>query len=162
MLDEVSQQRVGEPLFVCPLGVTKNTVECFRICLLDTAHRFMERLPQIGSYSSNVLPTASFRYLEPEVLSELRIFLVPAGFFYGVLIFLFMHVRDSLEEEKREDVGLEVRCIHRPAQDIGCLPKMRLKFRECERSATCCIGTTSIFTDATVADFMRYQPIPST
>ena len=41
VLDEVAQERVGEAILVCPLGVAENAVESFRIGFLDSAHRLL-------------------------------------------------------------------------------------------------------------------------
>lgn len=40
---------------------------------------------------------------------------------------LVANVRDALKEQQREDVGLEVRRIHWPAQDVGRFPEMRFE-----------------------------------
>ena len=34
-------------------------------------------------------------------------------------LFLVVDVTDPLQEQEREDVGLEVRCVYRPAKDVG-------------------------------------------
>jgi hypothetical protein len=90
----------------------------------------LERLADIGGHSAHVLPMAVVRDLEAVVLGELGVFLVAAGFREGGLVFLVMHVRDALEEQKRENVGLEVRGIHRPAQDVRRLPEVGFKLAQ--------------------------------
>jgi hypothetical protein len=39
-----------------------------------------------------------------------------------LLVFLVPDIADSLEEQQREDIGLEIGCIHRSTQDVGGLP----------------------------------------
>ena len=68
--------------------------------------------------------------LEPVILRELGVFLVAAGFRQRGLIFLVMHIGDALEEQERENVGLEISGIHRPAQDVGRLPEMRFELAQ--------------------------------
>lgn len=41
-----------------------------------------------------------------------------------------MDIREPFEEQQREDVGLEVRRIHRPAQDVRGLPKVGFELGE--------------------------------
>lgn len=41
-----------------------------------------------------------------------------------LLVFLIPDIADALEEQQREDVGLEVRRIHWAAQDVGGLPEV--------------------------------------
>ena len=47
MLNEVAQQRVGEAVFVGPLGVTEDAVERFRVRLLDSTQSGLQRLPTL-------------------------------------------------------------------------------------------------------------------
>jgi len=42
-------------------------------------------------------------------------------------VFLVPDIADAFEEEQRKDVGLEVSCVHRAAQDVGGYPKVRFK-----------------------------------
>ena len=130
MLDKVAQQRVGEAVFVGPLGVTKDAVERFRVRLLDATQGGLQRLPHIGSHCSYITPVTTFWHLEAVVLREASVFLVAPGFLQRCLVLLIMHVGEALEEQEREDVGLEVRRIHRPAQDIGGFPEMRFELIE--------------------------------
>ena len=41
-----------------------------------------------------------------------------------------MDVGDSLEEQQRKHVILEIRSINRPSQNIGRLPEVRFQLRE--------------------------------
>ena len=40
-------------------------------------------------------------------------------------LFLVVDVADPLQEQKWEDVGLEVRCVYWPAKDVGGIPEPR-------------------------------------
>ena len=130
MLDQVAQQRVGEAIFVGPLGVAEDAVERFRVRLLDAAQGGLQRLPDIGGHRSHIAPVAAFWHLEAVVLGEAGVFLVAPGFLQRRLVLLVMHVGEALEEQEREDVGLEVRRIHRPAQDVGGFPEVRFELIE--------------------------------
>ena len=84
----------------------------------------MERVADIGGFCPDVFPMTARRNLEPMVLGEKRIILIAAGFLHCLLQFFIIGVRDALEKEQRENVGLEVSGIHRAAQDIGGFPKV--------------------------------------
>ena len=73
---------------------------------------------------------ATFWHLEAVVLGKAGVFLVAPGFLQRCLVLLIMHIREALEEQKREDVSLEVRRIYWPAQDIGSFPEMRFELIE--------------------------------
>jgi hypothetical protein len=47
-----------------------------------------------------------------------------AGVGDDLVVLLVPDIADSLEEQQREDVGLEVGRIHRAAQDVGRLPEV--------------------------------------
>jgi hypothetical protein len=40
---------------------------------------------------------------------------------------LVVHVRDAFEKEQGKDIGLEIRGVHRPTQDVGRLPEVRFE-----------------------------------
>ena len=67
---------------------------------------------------------AALRNLEAVVLRELGVLLVAAGFRQRRRVFLVVDIGDALEEEQREDVGLEVGGVHRAAQDVGGFPEV--------------------------------------
>lgn len=46
---------------------------------------------------------------------------------------VIVDIGNAFEEEQRKDVALEVRRVHRPAQDIGRFPEMGFKLAECDR-----------------------------
>ena|SRR2546430_469489 len=98
MLNEVAQQRVGEAVFVGPLGVTEDAVERFRVRLLDPTYGGLQRLPRIGGHRSDITPVTTFWHLEAVVLGEAGVFLVAPRFFQRRLVLLVMHVREALEE----------------------------------------------------------------
>jgi hypothetical protein len=64
------------------------------------------------------------RDLEPVVLWEPGVLLIASGFCKGCLILLIVHIGDSLEEEKREDIGLEVGRVDRSTQDVCGFPEV--------------------------------------
>ena len=53
-----------------------------------------------------------------------------AGFIDNLGVFLVPDVTNPLEEQQREDVGLEVSRIHRAAQDVGGFPEVGFKLAE--------------------------------
>ena len=63
-------------------------------------------------------------HLEAVVLGEGGVLLVAARLGKGPRELLVEHVGDALEEEQREDVGLEVGRVHRAAEDVGGLPEV--------------------------------------
>jgi hypothetical protein len=44
-----------------------------------------------------------------------------------LFVFFVPDIADALEEQQREDVGLEVSGIHRAAQDVGGFPQVGFK-----------------------------------
>src|SRR4029077_11196969 len=56
--------------------------------------------------------------------------IAPCRFSYLCWNLTIMDIRDALEEHQRENVGLEVRGVHRPPQDIRRFPKVGLKGAE--------------------------------
>ena len=127
VLDQVAQQRVGEPVLVGPLGVAEDAVERLRVGLLDAAHGRLQRLADVGRHRAHVAPVAVLRHLEAVVLRKAGVLLVAAGLGQRGLILLVVDIGDALEEQQREDVGLEVGRIHRPAQDVGGFPEVRFE-----------------------------------
>ena len=127
VLDEVAEQRIGQAILVGPRRIAEDAVKGLRVGLLDPAHGLLQRLADVGRDHAHIAPVAILRNLEAVVLRELGIFLVTAGFRQRRRIFLVIHIRDALEEEQREDVGLEIGRIHRAAQDIRGLPEVGFK-----------------------------------
>ena len=127
MLDQVAEQRVGQAILVGPLRIAEDAVERLRVRLLDAAHRLLQRLADVGGDRAHVVPVAALGDLKAVVLRELGVFLVAAGFRQRGLVFLVVHIGDALEEEQREDVGLEVGGIDRAAQDVRGFPEMGFK-----------------------------------
>jgi len=76
---------------------------------------------------------AAFGDQKTVVLGKGGVILVAAGFLHRGLEFLVVHVGDTLEKEQREDVRLEVGCIHRPAQDVGRLPEVAFQVPKVNR-----------------------------
>ena len=130
MLDQVAEQRIGEPILVRPLGVAEDAVERLRVGLLDLAHRLLQRLADVGRDRAHIVPVAALGNLEAVVLREERVLLVAAGLRQRRGVLLVVHVGDALEEQQREDVGLEVGGIDRAAQDVGGLPEMGFELAE--------------------------------
>jgi hypothetical protein len=50
--------------------------------------------------------------LKAVVLWELRVFFIAVGLCQRSRVFFVIHIRDTLEEEQRKDVGLKVGRIH--------------------------------------------------
>jgi hypothetical protein len=65
---------------------------------------------------------AAFRDLESVILGEERELFVTSGFSQGSLVLLVEDIRDALEEEEWEDIGLEICRIHRTAKDVRGFP----------------------------------------
>ena len=97
---------------------------------LDAAQGLLQRLPDVGRHRSHIAPMATFWNLEAVVLGKAGVFFVAAGLLQGRLVLLVVNVREALEEQEREDVGLEVRRIHRTAQDVRGLPEVGFKLIE--------------------------------
>ena len=72
---------------------------------------------------------ATLRNLEAVVLREEGVLFVAAGLRQRRLVLLVVNVRDTLEEQQREDVGLEVGRIHRTAQDVRSFPQVGFKLQ---------------------------------
>jgi hypothetical protein len=99
-------------------------VQGVRVGLLDVAHGLLERMSDVGALGPDILPVAAFRNLEPVVLGELGKFHVAVGLFQGHVILLIIDVGEPLEEQQREDVGLEIGRVDRTTQDVGRLPEV--------------------------------------
>ena len=84
----------------------------------------MKRPSDVGRDSAHIAPVAALGNLEPVVLRKLRILLIAARFVQSSLVLLVMHIRNPLEEEQREDVGLEVGSIDRTTEDVGRFPEV--------------------------------------
>ena len=64
---------------------------------------------------------AVIRNLEAMRLGEQSQFGI-AGFIDDLGVFLVPNITNPLEEQQRKNVGLEVGCIYRAAQNVGGLP----------------------------------------
>ena len=71
-----------------------------------------------------------FGNLEAVVLREEGVVHVPSRLLQRLRELLVVNVADPLEEEEREDVGLEVGGINGAAQDVCGLPEVGLKSLE--------------------------------
>ena len=120
--------------------IAEDAVERLRVRLLDAAHRRLQGLADIGRDHAHIAPVAALRNLKAVVLRELGVFLIAAGFRQRRRVFLVMHIRDAFEEQQREDVGLEVGGIHRPAQDVGRLPEVGFELVEGEWCRCSCLA----------------------
>lgn len=95
-----------------------------RIGLLDAAKGVWHGLADIGRDLAHIAPVAVFGDLESVVFRKQGgLIVAPEGLERGLVLFV-MHVGDALEEEKRENVGLEAGCIDRTAEDVGGFPKV--------------------------------------
>ena len=70
---------------------------------------------------------AAIRHLEPVVFWKQGGFVITIELLHRRIVFLIMHVRDALEEQEREHVGLEIGGIDRTAQDVRGFPKVGFK-----------------------------------
>ena len=129
VLDQVFEQGIRQPLLVRPLGIAEHAVKGIGVCFLDLPHRALEGTTDIARLGANVIPVAVFRDLEAVRLRKPGQLFV-AGFIDDLLVLLVPDVADALEEQQREDVGLEVSRIHRAAQDIGGLPEVTFELAE--------------------------------
>lgn len=62
--------------------------------------------------------------MTPKVLGKQGGFLVTIELHHRRIVFLILHVRDALEKQKWEHVGLEIGGIDRSAQDVRGFPKV--------------------------------------
>jgi len=83
----------------------------------------LQGIADVGRHGTNVVPVAVIRDLETMRLGEQCQFGI-AGFIDDLGVFLVPDIADPLEEQQREDVGLEVSRIHRAAQNVGGLPEV--------------------------------------
>ena len=127
VLDQIAQQGVRKPIFVRPLGVAENAVKRVRIRLLNATHGGLERLADICRHTSHSPPMAILRNLEPIVFWKQSRFFITLEFLQSRCAFLIMHIGDALKEKERKYIRLEIRCIHRPSQNVCRLPKMGLQ-----------------------------------
>jgi hypothetical protein len=132
MLHEVTKQRVGEALFVRPLGIPEDAVKGLWVGLFDPAKGGVESLADIGGDLANVAPVTSLRNLKAVILRKLSSFFVALVDFQSRSTFFVMDVGDTFKEKERKDVGLEVCSIDWTAEDVGRLPEMGLKLVECD------------------------------
>ena len=119
MLNEVAKQRIRQPILVGPLRVAENTVEGFRVGFFNSAHGLLQCLADVGGHFAHVGPMAIVRDLKPIILRKLGVFFVASSLGQRGLIFFVVNVRDAFEKQQRENVGLEIRGIHRAAQNVG-------------------------------------------
>ena len=133
MVQQVAEQRIRQTVFVRPLGVAEGSIERLLVGLLNLAERALQRLADVARAVAHVTPCASFGNLEPVVLGEPGELGIAIRLGEGILEFLVVHIGDTLEEQQREDVGLEVRSIDRSAQYVGGLPKMGLQLADGNR-----------------------------
>src|SRR5215510_512059 len=108
MLNEVTQERVGETVLIRPLSVAEYTVKSFRIGFLDAAHGLLQRLTHVCCNRPHVAPVTIGRNLETVVLRKNRVLFVTTRFRKRSLILLVVHIRDPFKEKERKDIGLEV------------------------------------------------------
>jgi len=65
--------------------------------------------------------------LEAVLLGQLRVLLIATRLLERSGSFLVVHVADPLQEQQREHVRLEVRCVDRATQDVRCVPEHRFE-----------------------------------
>ncbi len=129
VLDQVFEQGIRQPLFVRPLRITEHAIEGFRVGFLNFPHRALERRTDIARLGADVVPVAVLWDLKAVRLRKPGQLLV-AGLIDDLLVFLVPDIADALEEQQREDVGLEVSRIHRAAQDVGGFPEVAFELTQ--------------------------------
>ena len=129
VLDQVLEQGIRQAVLVGPLGIAEDAVQGVRVGLLDLAHRPLQCRTDVARLGADVVPVAVLWDLEAVRLREPRQLLI-ASLVDDFLVFLVPDVADALEEQQREDVGLEVSRIHRAAQDVGGLPQVAFKLAQ--------------------------------
>ncbi len=130
VLDEVAQQLVRQAVLVRPRRIAKDAVKRVRIRLLNPAQGGLQSLPDIHRDLTHILPVAALRHLEAVVLREDRGFFIALKLLQRGGVFFIMHIREPLEEQQREDVGLEVRRIDRPLEKPGGFLKVGFELGE--------------------------------
>ena len=85
--------------------------------------------------------------LEAVVLREKSKLPVAAGLLQRNGDLLVVYVADTLEEQQREDICLEISSIHRPAKDIRGLPVVCFQRRQTE------CGSHGVVEDRTIVRF---------
>lgn len=133
MLDQVLQQGIGEAILVGPLGIPEDAVQPVRVGFLDTAHGLLQAVTDVGALLSHVVPVTAIGYLKAVLLGEQGEHHILARLAQSCFEFLIIDVGEALEEEQREDVGLEIRRIHGTTQDIGGLPEVRFKLTKLDQ-----------------------------
>lgn len=126
MLQEVFQQRVGETLGVGPLGVAEDAVERGGVGPLDGLQGALQGRADVPRRRAHVAPVGPLGDLEAVRLGELREAWV-AVLLDGRAALVVPDVADALEEEQREDVGLEIRRVDGAAEDVRGLPEVVLE-----------------------------------
>src|SRR5690625_5178304 len=134
MLDQIPQKRIGKTVLIGPLGVPENPVERVRICLLDSAHGGLQCLANVHRDLADIPPMAPLGDLKCVVFRKKRGLLVASELRQGGFMLLVVDVGNPFEEKEWKNVCFEVRSIDRPAQNVRCLPKVRLELGEFDGS----------------------------
>ncbi len=121
--DQVAQGMLGQLVLVAPLHVPEDQGERLGVGLLDALEHGLERHPDVVGDPTQVAPVTALGDLEAVVLGQRGEGLVAAVVGQGSRVLAVPGVADPLEEEQREDVGLEVSRIDRTAQGVRGRPE---------------------------------------
>ena len=132
LFDQDGEKSVGELFFVCPLGISKDSVEMLLGGCLDVPEALLDLQADVRGYFPHVVPVASVGDVESVKFRKGRILFVSIRLIQRVLVFLVADIRDALKEEHWEDVSLEVRPTNRPLQDPSGFGEVLLELGERE------------------------------
>jgi hypothetical protein len=124
VLDQIFEEGIGKTVFVCPLSVTEDSVQCIRVGLLDTAHSLLEHMTDIGAPGPDIRPMTAFGNLKAVILWKMSELDIPVRFFESDGKLFVVDVRDAFKKKQRENVCLEISRINWPAKYVCRFPQM--------------------------------------
>ena len=130
MFYEIPEQFIREPVFIGPLGIAEDPVEGVRVGLFDPSEGGLERLADVDCDFSYILPMAIFGNLEAIVFGEECRFLVSVKLIECCLVLFVMDIGETLEEQERENIGLEVCRIDRSLEEPSGFPQVGFELGE--------------------------------
>ena len=127
VLDQVLERLVRHLGLVGPGRTAEDTFEPLRVGRFDRLVGIEECPAYITRGVTHILPAGTLGNGEPVVGGCGGVALV-LGVFERFGVVAFPDIRESLEEEQREDVLLVVAGIDEPTQQRGCTPEVGLEF----------------------------------
>src|SRR4051794_25956759 len=103
-----SQGRLGQSALVRPLGSTEHAAEGLEVGLFDLVEDFLQAGADVFRKSLDVLPETALGDDEAVVLGQSSELFVAVEAFKRPGVLPAPCIRDPLEEEQGEDVGLEI------------------------------------------------------